>query len=264
MNVKEFVTQFSSEIKTEGFLGNFRGLETEFPFMEYYVNHHNEIDGKFVSVYIHSVVDEEQLDFMNLLNVNPDATTYRLLQVELVKSIITANYYKYNNLYKSTILDYNLLDNIDLNVIETITDTHGERVHTFNKGGDSITTENGDVVHIFENGATEETAKNYTTTFESDTNKPTTSEVNSTIANTNTDTINANTVTQTNSSRLDLDKDATYTDIHKTERHEFGDSSLRSVATGIKEERQISFFNLYAVIFSDVMMQFTNRTFDFD
>ena len=264
MNVKDLVTMYSKDIKNSGFLGSWILSETDFPFMKFYNENHNQIDGHFLPLYMNLQVDRESLNFMNLINTYPDSDNVEYLElVDLVKSVITSNSYKYNNLYKSTILDYNLLDNIDLNIVETVTDTHGEQVQTFDKGEDSITTENGKTKTTQTLGATETDVKNFTTTFESDDNKPTTSELTSDKARTNTEESDAFSNSVNNSARQDLTTVSEYTDIHKTERHEYGDSSLRSVASGIKEERQISFFNLYALIYADVMNELTTPFFEF-
>ena len=83
------------------------------------------------------------------------------------------------------------------------------------------------------------------------------------LSRTNTEESDAFSNKVNNSARQDLTTVSEYTDIHKTERHEYGDSSLRSIASGIKEERQISFFNLYAVIYADVMNELTTTFFEF-
>ena len=264
MNVKDLVTKYSSDVKINGFLGGWILNETKFPFMKFYDENHAQIDGHFLPLYMNLQVDRESLDFMSLINTYPTSENVEYLELlDLVKSVITSNSYKYNNLYKSTILDYNLLDNLDLNIVETITDTHGEQVQTFDKGADSTTTENGKTKTTQTLGATETDVKNFTTTFESDDNKPTTSEQTSDKARTNTEESDAVLNLMNNSARKDLTTVSEYTDIHKTERHEYGDSSLRSVASGIKEERQISFFNLYAVIYADVMNELTTNFFEF-
>lgn len=264
MNVKDLVTMYSNNVKNTGFLGDWKLQESNFPFMKFYNENHNRIDGHFLPLYMNLQVDRESLNFMGLINTHPTSENVEYLQLlDLVKSVITSNSYKYNNLYKSTILDYNLLDNLDLNIVETITDTHGEQVQTFDKGADSTTTENGKTKTTQTLGAGETDVKNYTTTFESDDNKPTTSELTSDKARTNTEESDAVSNSVNNSPRQDLTTVSEYTDIHKTERHEYGDSSLRSVASGIKEERQISFFNLYAVIYADVMNELTTTFFEF-
>lgn len=264
MNVKDLVTMYSNDIKNNGFLGDWKLQETEFPFMKFYNENHNRIDGHLLPLYTKLEVDRESLNFMSLINTYPTSDDVEFLELlDLVKSVITSNSYKYNNLYKSTILDYNLLDNINLNIVETVTDTHGEQVQTFDKGADSTTTENGKTKTTQTVGASETDVKNYTTTFESDENKPTTSEVSTDKARTNTEESDAVSNKTENSARQDLTTVSEYTDTHKTERHEFGDNSLRSVASGIKEEREISFFNLYAVIYADVMNELTTSFFEF-
>lgn len=264
MNVKDLVTKYSNDVKNSGFLGSWLLNETKYPFMTYYDENHNQIDGHFLPLYMNCVIDRESLDFMSLINTYPDSPKVEYLELlDLVKSVITSNSYKYNNLYKSTILDYNLLDNLDVNIVETITDTHGEQVQTFDKGADSTTTENGKTKTTQTLGAGETDVKNFTTTFESDDNKPTTSELTSDKARTNTEESDAFSNKVNNSARQDLTTVSEYTDTHKTERHEYGDSSLRSIASGIKEERQISFFNLYAVIYADVMNELTTTFFEF-
>lgn len=264
MNIKDLCTMYSKDVKNNGFLGDWKLLETDFPFMKFYNENHNQIDGHFLPLYMNLQVDRESLNFMGLLNTYPTSADVEYLElVDLAKSVITSNSYKYNNLYKSTILDYNLLDNIDLKIEETITDTHGEQVHTFDKGADSTTTENGKTKTTQTIGAGESDVKNYTTTFESDDNKPTTSEVSTDKARTNTEETDAISNSVSNSPRQDLTTTNEYTDVHKTERHETGDSSLRSVASGIKEERQISFFNLYAIIYADIMNELTTTFFEF-
>lgn len=264
MNIKDLCTTYSNDIKNNGFLGDWKLQESNFPFMKFYNENHNQIDGHFLPLYMNLQVDGESLNFMNLINTYPDSDEVEYLELlDLVKSVIISNSYKYNNLYKSTILDYNLLDNLDLNIVETVTDTHGEQVQTFDKGADSTTTENGKTKTTQTLGASETDVKNFTTTFESDDNKPTTSELTSDKARTNTEENDAFSNSVNNSARQDLTTVSEYTDTHKTERHEYGDSSLRSVASGIKEERQISFFNLYAVIYADVMNELTTTFFEF-
>ena len=95
MNVKDLVTKYSNDVKNSGFLGSWLLNETKFPFMKFYDENHNQIDGHFLPLYLNLQVDKESLDFMSLINTYPDSPNVEYLElVDLVKSVITSNSYK--------------------------------------------------------------------------------------------------------------------------------------------------------------------------
>ena len=92
MNVKDLVTRYSTDVKNSGFLGSWLLNETKFPFMTYYDENHNQIDGHFLPLYMNLQVDRESLDFMSLINTYPDSPKVEYLELlDLVKSVITSN-----------------------------------------------------------------------------------------------------------------------------------------------------------------------------
>ena len=215
-------------------------------YLEEYKEKYPSIDFHFLGVLYPTMVLIDTTDF------EMDSTNFC---DNMVAAVLMENSYKYEKIYSTIILNYDITENYNMRVEETVTDVNGKQVTTMNNGEKVITTQNGEQVTTTDTGeSTVENIENVTT-YDSTSYNP--KNKNSTVESGYITTVNngAKTDTDTHSSYTDTTTSEEYTNTHHVERYEHGDTSLRPFADVIIKEREIAYMNLLKEIFYDILAE---------
>ena len=157
----------------------------------------------------------------------------------LVNSCIHSNDYKWEKLYKTTLLTYNPIWNVD--GTETRTMEYGEHVTTQN---------NGERIETMVNGERQNTSNQKLSSYPFDTRaKTATEETDESVTNAQS------TDTRTNNAVVDSTTSNMHTDTETVKRS--GNIGVTSTQKLINEERQVAMFQFLNVMLLDIVTDIT-------